>query len=74
MDKWEDRIYVYERDIQGAFSVPAYYGRGCSLSAVAAVKRRHFTLGARVFKIAYPGMGGKKPGRTGLKLQCMIRF
>lgn len=74
VDKWEDRIYVYERDIQGAFSVPAYYGRGCSLSAVAAVKRRHFTFGARVFMTAYPGMGGKKPGRTGLKLQCMIRF
>ena len=74
VDKWEDRIYVYERDIQGAFSVPAYYGRGCSLSAVAAVKRRHFTLGARAFATAYPGMGGKKPGRTGLKLQCMFNF
>jgi hypothetical protein len=74
VDRWEDRIYVYERDIQGAFSVPAYYGRGCSLSAVATVKRRHFTLGARAFATAYPGMGGKKPGKTGLRLQCLFTF
>ena len=74
VDNWEDRIYVYERDIQGAFSVPAYYGRGCSLSAVTAVKRRHFTLGARAFATAYPGMGGKKPGKTGLRLQCLFTF
>lgn len=31
-DKWDDRIYVYERDLSGAFSVPASYGRGWSLS------------------------------------------
>ena len=74
VDRWEDRIYVYERDIQGAFSVPAYYGRGCSLSAVATVKRRHFTLGARAFATAYPGMGGKKPGKTGLRFQCLFTF
>ena len=43
IDRWEDRIYIYERDIPGAFSVPAYYGRGCSASAVASVKRRHFS-------------------------------
>lgn len=31
-DKWDDRIYVYERDLRGVFNVPAYYGRGWSLS------------------------------------------
>ena len=74
IDRWEDRIYIYERDIPGAFSVPAYYGRGCSASAVASVKRRHFALHARAYATAYPGMGGKKPGRAGLKLQCQFTF
>ena len=74
VDKWEDRLYIYERDIQGAFSVPAYYGRGCSLSAVTSLKVRRFTFGARAYATAYPGMAEKKPGKTGLKLQCMVTF
>ena len=74
IDSWEDRIYIYERDIQGAFSVPAYYGRGCSVSAVTSLKIRKFTLGARVHATAYPGMAQKKPGKAGLKLQCMFTF
>lgn len=32
-DTWDDRIYSYERDAPGNFTVPAYYGRGWSLSA-----------------------------------------
>jgi hypothetical protein len=74
VDDWEDRIYIYERDIRGAFSVPAYYGRGCSLSAVTSLKVRKVTLGARAFATAYPGMAEKKPGKAGLKFQCMLTF
>lgn len=74
IDRWEDRIYIYERDIPGAFSVPAYYGRGCSASAVASIKRRHFSCHARAYATAYPGMAGKKPGKAGLKLQCQFTF
>ncbi len=29
---WDDRIYVYERDVPEAFNVPAYYGSGWSAS------------------------------------------
>ena len=29
---WASRIYVYERDVTGSFSVPACYGRGGSVS------------------------------------------
>ncbi len=74
IDRWEDRIYIYERDIPGAFSVPAYYGRGCSASAVASIKRQHFSCHARAYATAYPGMAGKKPGKAGLKLQCQFTF
>jgi hypothetical protein len=31
IDNWDDRIYSYERDAPGNFSVPSYYGRGISL-------------------------------------------
>lgn len=47
--QWADRIYCYERDAPGTFSVPAYYGRGFSASLVAGYKlrlSRRFTLKA----------------------------
>ena len=71
-DLWDDRIYIYERDIPGAFSVPAYYGRGCSASAVASLKFNHLSFSARAFITAYPGMAEKKPGKAGLRFQCRI--
>lgn len=37
---WNSRIYVYERDAPGTFSVPAYSGRGLSASVVGSVKAR----------------------------------
>lgn len=40
VDRWDDRIYSYERDAPGNFTVPAYYGRGIALSAVGSMKRR----------------------------------
>ena len=39
-DHWDDRIYCYERDIPGSFSVPAFYGRGYSVSLLAYFKWR----------------------------------
>lgn len=37
-DSWDDRIYCYERDVPGAFSVPVYYKRGMAFSALAGLK------------------------------------
>lgn len=50
IDRWNDRIYVYERDAPGNFSVPAYSGRGAGISAVGSWKHRfpHCTLKAYV--------------------------
>lgn len=31
---WDDRIYVYQRDVPGSFNVPARYGKGLSASLV----------------------------------------
>ena len=38
IDQWASRIYCYERDAPGTFSVPAYYGRGFSASLVGSYK------------------------------------
>jgi hypothetical protein len=54
VDQWDDRIYVYERDLSGAFSVPASYGRGWSLSLSTnqTIRSRH--LRQRIgFKASY---------------------
>lgn len=43
-DSWQDRIYAYERDAPGSFSVPAFYGRGWKLSLMAGRKARFRSL------------------------------
>lgn len=40
VDNWADRIYAWERDAPGNFSVPVSYGRGYRLSAIAGYKTR----------------------------------
>lgn len=75
VDNWDDRIYIYERDVPGAFSVPAYYGRGYSLSGVVGYKwKRSFSANARLSALEYPGMIEKKPGKTGLNIQLLWDF
>lgn len=49
--EWADRIFCYERDAPGAFSVPAYSGQGLSASLTAGYKLRlgrRFTLKAHL--------------------------
>ena len=69
IDNWEDRIYAYERDAPGSFSVPAYYGRGYSLSCYGGWKGRRWKCWLRASLLRYPWMTTKKPGRAELKLQ-----
>ena len=49
-DNWADRIWCYERDAPGTFSVPAYSGRGAALSLVGSWKHR---FGRRLTLKAY---------------------
>ena len=77
IDNWDDRIYVYERDAPGNFSVPSYYGRGV-WSALALSWR--FSSSGRLYlraaSTSYPFMSGekKKPGKAELKLQMEFSF
>lgn len=68
-DKWNDRIYVYERDTPGSFNVPAYYGRGWMLSLYA----RWRALSLRAATTRYPWTPDKSP-KYELKLQANLRL
>ena len=50
IDDWDARIYCYERDAPGTFSVPAYYGRGLAAALVGNWKHRFkwFTIKAYI--------------------------
>ena len=75
VDNWDDRIYAYERDAPGSFSVPVFYGRGVWTSAVASFRvSRFLKLYLRGSLTAYPFMNSekKKPGKAELKLQCVL--
>ena len=71
VDDWDDRIYVYERDVPGCFNVPAYYGRGYSASLNGGVRWRHHRLNWHAACIRYVG---NKPRRSEYKLQYNFDF
>ncbi len=77
VDDWDDRIYAYERDAPGSFSVPAFYGRG--MNTALSVSWKFSGWGKLYFKgvmTSYPFMSAekKKPGKAELKLQFVLSF
>ena len=78
VDDWEGRIYVYERDLPGMFTVPALYGRGWNASAVAGLRLRHrrlrHSLDLRASFIAYPWTAPSKPSRLESRLQYSLSW
>ena len=77
VDRWEDRVYCYERDAPGSFLVPAYYGRGWAASFYGGWKFRRlggrWKLYARASVLSYP-FQKEKPGKAELRLQGMLDF
>lgn len=72
IDNWDDRIYAYERDAPGSFSVPAFYGIGMNTSFMVSWR---FSRWGRIYaKGTFTYGQKKKPGKAGLKLQCMFSF
>ncbi|MCQ2149070.1 MAG: helix-hairpin-helix domain-containing protein [Bacteroidales bacterium] len=70
-DNWDDRIYVYERDAPGNFSVPSYYGRGISGCLYAVWKTGRSSIYARLSGIAY--FNGK-PARADIRVQYSLKL
>ena len=71
-DKWDDRIYCYERNVPGAFSVPAFYGRGYSLYFLSTLNTGNWGFSFRASLLGYPWMAEKKPGKA--ELVSMMKF
>ncbi len=78
VDNWDDRIYVYMKDLPGNFSVPALYGRGWWINAYAKMVTPHrLNICLRVMYSAYPwareGDLHKKPAlNAGLQLSWKL--
>jgi hypothetical protein len=78
IDDWDDRIYSYERDAPGNFSVPAYYGRGLSIVWTAGCKIRlherpwrSMKIYAKALRVQYFKSSAHK-SRTELKIQLVF--
>lgn len=77
VDNWDDRIYVYERDVPGTFNVPAMYGRGLWSSAYVRWQPSGWLkicASASFTSYLFMEEDKRKPGRAGLRLQCMLSF
>ena len=64
---WDARIYCYERDAPGTFSVPAYNGRGLAFSAVGSLKVHPFRTLARSHPFHYFTL------KANLRAACQLR-
>ena len=68
---WDARVYCYERDVPGSFSVPAYAGQGVAASCVAGWK---FRLGRWRFRLdGRAGCVVKKEQRPGWTLNLQLQ-
>ncbi len=72
VDNWDDRIYFYERDLPGSFTVPALYGRGRSVSALFGMKLHRHSLHLKASFLRYPA--GDRPSAAELKLQYQLEL
>jgi len=79
VQNWDDRIYVYERDVPGNFNVHAYYGRGWAASLCCSLKpefpgRFSHRFYLRASYVAYPWNLSSKPPRLETRIQYVFLF
>ena len=72
VDNWDDRIYCYERDLPGSFSVPALYGRGHSVSAILGLKTRRHSLHLKASLLR--NTSASRPSSTEIKIQYQLKL
>ncbi|MCX6307485.1 MAG: hypothetical protein NTY32_01190, partial [Bacteroidia bacterium] len=53
---WENRIYLWEKDLPGAFSMPMLYGQGCRMSLFANYKYKNMNIQLKIADSVQPGM------------------
>lgn len=55
-EEWENRIYLWEKDVPGAFSMPMLYGRGCRLAFFMKYEIRNLRIQFKLSDAVQPGM------------------
>ena len=76
-DNWDDRIYAYERDAPGSFSVPAYYGRGYWTALTGGWRlsrgiKLYFRASFQDYPWLSPAETEKKPAKAEIRLQLAV--
>lgn len=79
---WENRIYLWEKDLPGAFSMPMLYGQGCRMSLFAKYNYKNISLQLKIADSVQPGMDVLGDGpeqvfgnrRTEARLQLSWKF
>lgn len=69
IQNWDDRIYVWQKDVAGTYNVPSFYGKGFSASAYLSYRK---ALSLRASATLYPD----NPEKNGfeLRLQYVKHF
>lgn len=73
-DAWEDRLYAYERDAPGTFSVQAYYRRGAAMAAYGGYTFRLHGFRLRCYARAAGMWRRGTPPQLQLRLQTSAEF
>jgi hypothetical protein len=81
-ESWENRIYLWEKDVPGAFSMPMLYGHGCRMAVYARYDFKNVQLQIKVSDSVQPGMETLGDGleqingnrRTEARLQLSWKF
>lgn len=69
-EDWDARIYAYERDVPGTFSVPAWYGKGIGLYATATYRPlKWLSMSLKCSGILY-----EDSSKNSIKLNSLLSF
>lgn len=71
-DNWDNRLFLYERDLPNSFSVPSFWGRGVSGYLFVKHKlKRGLTLSG---KYSHTGFSGENKNKSNVRLQLNWLF
>lgn len=76
-DTWADRVYCYERDVPGSFTVPAYHGHGYAVSLLGGRAFRAASLRCRTYlraawRVYLPSSPVRHPARLDITFQLHL--
>jgi hypothetical protein len=79
---WNNRIYLWEKDLPGSFSMPMLYGQGCRMAFYVKYELKDLRIQVKFSDSVQPGMESLGDGaeqimgdrRTEARLQLSLKF